>query len=136
GVYGLEGGLGELAREPVTLRELADQARAQVQGAIAGKRLALRHEIPANLPPAWADRNKLLRVLANLLNNAVKYTERGSITLRAAVAAGNGYERAAQGDGQAPVAGQQYLVVEVCDTGVASRQRPGGISSRNSTGSG
>jgi signal transduction histidine kinase len=34
------------------------------------------------------------------------------------VAPGNGYERAVQGEGQPPMTGQQYLIVQVQDTGV------------------
>jgi PAS domain S-box-containing protein len=34
------------------------------------------------LPPVRSDRDKIIQVLANLVNNAVKFTEKGSITIR------------------------------------------------------
>lgn len=117
-VYRLEAGHTELNREPVDLHELADLACVQVQGAVAEKRLTLTNCIAAALPPAWADRNLLLRVLANLLNNAFKYTERGDITLQALLAADNGYEHAVADEGQPAQTGQTYLIVQVQDTGV------------------
>ena len=50
------------------------------------------------------DENNLCQLLVNLLGNAVKFTERGGVTLRVAV-----------GDG---VADGMHLMVEVTDTGV------------------
>jgi signal transduction histidine kinase len=114
----LEAGHTELDYEPVDLRALAALACTQVQAAIAGKKLELVNDLGPDLPPAWADRGKLVRVLANLLNNAFKYTERGTITVRGSVVADNGQAHAAPGEGQPTDAGRPYLRVEVWDTGV------------------
>lgn len=43
---------------------------------------------PEHLPPVYGDRDRLEQVLANLLNNAMKFTETGRITLSAASADG------------------------------------------------
>ena len=62
--------------------------------------LELRVETQGGLPEAWADRDRVLQVLENLLGNALKFTPRGGVVTVAA---------ARQGDG---------LVFRVSDTGV------------------
>jgi PAS domain S-box-containing protein len=37
----------------------------------------LRNQVPGALPPLWADKNHLIQMLTNLVDNALKYTSRG-----------------------------------------------------------
>jgi len=46
--------------------------------------LALEEEIEENLPPIDADPTRLSQALLNLIHNAVKFTDKGTITLRIA----------------------------------------------------
>lgn len=66
--------------EPVNVREAVEDALAPWRGAIAEKGLQLRIEVP---PGALLRvyRPALQLALANLVRNAVAYTERGSITI-------------------------------------------------------
>lgn len=49
--------------------------------------------IPPDLPPIWADRDKVLHVLTNLIGNAVDFTPaRGRLTVEARVAGSEGGE--------------------------------------------
>ena len=56
-----------------------------VQPLAARKGLALREELAGNLPTIVADPVRLRQALLNLLTNAVRFTERGGITVRTAL---------------------------------------------------
>jgi signal transduction histidine kinase len=51
---------------------------------IAKEHLTLALDIDDDLPPIYGDRDRLHQVVANLLNNAIKFTSVGSITLKTA----------------------------------------------------
>ncbi|MGD1852412.1 MAG: ammonium transporter, partial [Cyanophyceae cyanobacterium] len=53
------------------------QAQAQM------KRLSLTAEVEANLPHLWGDGDRIHQILNNLIGNSLKFTEAGSITLKA-----------------------------------------------------
>ncbi|MFB9752121.1 ATP-binding protein [Paenibacillus hodogayensis] len=50
-----------------------------------GKPIKLVSRIPESFPPVLADENRLVQIMFNLLHNAVKFTNEGSITIDAAV---------------------------------------------------
>lgn len=57
---------------------------ARVYGPLIQERgLHLEFELSDDLPPVNADRDRLQQVISNLLNNAMKFTENGEISLRA-----------------------------------------------------
>ena len=45
------------------------------------KKLNLKWDYPADLPAIWTDEEKLKAVLQNLVNNAIKFTEKGRVTI-------------------------------------------------------
>lgn len=74
-----------LDAQPVPVAELVAQATAPVQLQLAPKSLQLETQLPADLPPVRADREKTVWVLLNLLTNAVRHSPEGaSITIAAA----------------------------------------------------
>ena len=71
------------AVEPIATSVFAETCLSLVGPAMVEKALASELVLEENLPPAFvADRQKLQQALLNLLNNAMKFTDAGAITLR------------------------------------------------------
>jgi signal transduction histidine kinase/CheY-like chemotaxis protein len=70
-----------LVREQVDVGDLVGEATATVRDYIATKGLRLDIALPPDLPPLWLDRVRIRQVLLNLLVNAARFTERGSIQI-------------------------------------------------------
>jgi PAS domain S-box-containing protein len=78
----LEAGKIKLNRTPLDLARAAENVAAGFGPQIAAKGQTLRLDLPADLPRAWADPERIAQVLANLVSNAHKYTpEGGTITV-------------------------------------------------------
>ena len=76
----LEAGV-EFEAEPVRLDELARNAVEDLEGAALAKGLDIRYDLAAH-PPLRADPRLLTQVWRNLIDNAIKYTEADTITVR------------------------------------------------------
>ncbi|HWO88035.1 MAG TPA: CHASE3 domain-containing protein [Gemmatimonadales bacterium] len=80
----VESGKLELELCEVHLDQLVAETLGQLQGQVRDRPVELRSEVPAGLEPIRADSQKLKQVLINLVGNALKFTEQGSVTLRVA----------------------------------------------------
>jgi signal transduction histidine kinase/DNA-binding response OmpR family regulator len=78
----IEAGKLELAPELIPIRGLVDQVIELTNPQIEknGNRLVL--DLPGEPGEIWADPVRLRQILLNLLSNAAKFTEQGTITLR------------------------------------------------------
>ncbi|MGH7473390.1 MAG: histidine kinase dimerization/phospho-acceptor domain-containing protein, partial [Candidatus Methylomirabilales bacterium] len=81
----IESGRLQLERHAVPLDEVARPVFALQQEAASKKGITLRLEIPPDLPAALADRDRLQQILINLVDNAIKFTPAGQVTLSARV---------------------------------------------------
>jgi PAS domain S-box-containing protein len=94
----IEAGVGiEMALCEVGI--LVRMVMVELSGRAEAKNLRLRLELPPTLPPITGDEALIKRAVANLVDNAIKYTPEGSVTVRVR-------ER------------DSYLVVSVSDTGI------------------
>jgi PAS domain S-box-containing protein len=83
----IEAGQLELRAEPLDLAAVVTHAAASVRPLAEKKGLALSTRLPSSLPPMTGDRRRVEQILLNLLNNAIKFTEHGTVTLTAEVLA-------------------------------------------------
>src|SRR5437762_2338619 len=95
----IEAGKMELNIEEVNITDVTEEALELVRPHADEKGLQVRSVIPQGLPNVWADRARVRQVLANMLANAVKFTERGIVSVAANAAEG-------------------WVTVSVADTGV------------------
>ncbi|MBZ6379630.1 hybrid sensor histidine kinase/response regulator [Pacificimonas flava] len=79
----VESGVLRLSRDLVNLPLLADEIADMFAPQAEAKGVTFLRDIPAALPDqVHTDRKRLRQILINLCSNAVKFTERGSVSLR------------------------------------------------------
>jgi signal transduction histidine kinase len=76
-----------ISLQSFSLEDLRQELREEMTFLLRNKSVAFLWEADPQLPPLWADREKLAIILQNLLRNAVKFTETGEIRLTAAFSA-------------------------------------------------
>ncbi len=89
-----------LFMEKTDIASIADEVSEMVQPAVNSKSLKLVLQVDADLPPVFVDRTRIRQVLLNLVTNSLRFTKKGSITIRAFRAS------------------DELLRVEVVDTGI------------------
>ncbi len=110
----IESGQLELDLAPTAVSQLCQSSLAFVKQQALKKRIQLETKLPHNLPDLLVDERRILQVLINLLNNAVKFTpEGGHITLEV-----SRQQQAAAHLETADSPPQNYLRIAVIDTGI------------------
>jgi len=105
----IEAGKFTLEHKPFDLRELMEDVIYTLGPAAKQKGLQLALLVPSNLPTALlGDPLRLAQIFNNLVGNAIKFTDRGEITIRAAL--------------QEATADAALIQFEVRDTGIGISQ--------------
>lgn len=66
---------------PLNLAAFAGQEARSLERMARSKNLAFSHQVAADIGVVTSDENKLRRVLVNLVQNAIKYTDAGSVEI-------------------------------------------------------
>jgi len=79
----LEAGDVPMDLEPVALAPLVDRVIREIRLARPDRAIEVGMEVPAELPPVRADRERIHQVLFNLLDNAFRFTPAGRVDVTA-----------------------------------------------------
>lgn len=101
----------ELQLGSVALDALVRETITQQEGLVKDRPVELVAEVPADLAPLQTDADKLKQVLINLLGNAIKFTERGKVTVRVVTEPGT----------------NRPALIEVSDTGIGIAREKLGV---------
>jgi signal transduction histidine kinase len=94
----IEAGQLVLELSDYCIQDIAQTVRSTLEPLATDKKLALKVEMAAELPPGRGDGRRLTQVLINLVGNAIKFTDAGEVAIKAEANNGSFY-------------------VSVCDTG-------------------
>lgn len=99
----IEAGKMELNFEEVHLADMTTSVMATAKGLVKEKPIQLIQRIPANMPTVRGDTMRVRQILLNLISNASKFTETGSITVETVIQRG--------------LTGKPEALINVIDTG-------------------
>jgi signal transduction histidine kinase len=76
----IEAGKVEWQMQPLAVAEIIERALAATSALFEQKSLTLIKDVADNLPQVVGDYDRLIQVVINLISNAVKFTDHGSVT--------------------------------------------------------
>lgn len=82
----IEAGKIEWDIQPISIQDVIQWAASATDALFEQKDVSLIVDIPDSLPQVNADQDKLIQVVINLISNAVKFTDDGTVTCRATIA--------------------------------------------------
>ncbi|MBN3911208.1 MAG: hybrid sensor histidine kinase/response regulator [Nostoc sp. NMS1] len=114
-VYRFEAGRKSLAFQPVNLERLLEEVTGELAPLAQDKALSLKLDFTEELNTVMGDRLELHRLFTNLIGNAIKFTDSGSVTIRLTS------QRQLDKSSQSQLSGKsnsvEYISIEIADTG-------------------
>ncbi|HEY9667272.1 MAG TPA: ATP-binding protein, partial [Coleofasciculaceae cyanobacterium] len=105
----------ELQLKAVGVRELAEVVLTLSQPLVGQKKVRLINSIAPELPAARADENRLQQILHNLVGNAIKFTDSGTVEISAEVI--KSHELRVRGNSE-DASPSLMLGIRISDTGI------------------
>ncbi|NEP80001.1 MAG: response regulator [Okeania sp. SIO3B3] len=105
----------ELHLKPVGIREITEVVVTLCQSLIGTKNLELVNSIPPDVPPVYADENRLHQILYNLIGNGIKFTDTGKVEISVEII---NLQQNSQFNSQHPILKNQQLAITISDTGI------------------
>ncbi|MEH2204384.1 MAG: hybrid sensor histidine kinase/response regulator [Nostoc sp.] len=114
-VYRFEAGRKSLAFQPVNLRQLLEEVTGELSPLAQDKALSLNLDFTEESNTVMGDRLELHRLFTNLIGNAIKFTDSGSITIR--FTSQRQFDKSNQSQLSATSNSVDYIRIEIADTG-------------------
>jgi two-component system phosphate regulon sensor histidine kinase PhoR len=71
-----------ITKTPVNIDEVVDKVYETLKEKAQSKALYLKKQIPTELKEIYADRDRLIQIFLNLVDNGIKFTEQGGVTIK------------------------------------------------------
>jgi signal transduction histidine kinase len=126
----VEAGRMEVRLAPVALDALLRETLGELEGQARDKGLRLEAEMSEALAPFETDAGKLKQIIINLIGNAIKFTEKGGVTVHLTALGGRPASIAVSDTGIGIPADQRELIFEAfrqLDTGPSRRYEGSGL---------
>ncbi|REK72072.1 ATP-binding protein [Paenibacillus paeoniae] len=92
-VMSLRDGNPRLQKKAVSIQPIVTGVLDMLQYNAEVKSIHISNQIPDDFPPVYADENRVIQIVFNLLHNAVKYTNEGNIAIQAVAKDGKAHIR-------------------------------------------
>ncbi|MCL6754900.1 hybrid sensor histidine kinase/response regulator [Nostoc sp. CCCryo 231-06] len=114
-VYRFEAGRKTLAFQPVNLGQLLPEVIGELAPLAQDKTLSLNLDFTEESNTVMGDRLELHRLFTNLIGNAIKFTDSGSVTIR--LTSQRQFDKSSQSQFSGKSNSVEYISIEIADTG-------------------
>jgi signal transduction histidine kinase len=118
-VYRFEAGRKSLAFQPVNLGRLLEEVTGELAPLAQDKTLSLNLDFSEESNTVMGDRLELHRLFTNLIGNAIKFTDSGSVTIR--LTSQRQLDKSSQSQFSGKFNSVEYISIEIADTGPGIR---------------